>query len=333
MATYTQLVDGNDDGTKIGISSADKLGFFGVVPVVQPSGSGQAAYTAIGQHALTDNGGGTADQTVASQAAPTSITDSTGLSGSHNDTLAAVSGQKAGYVYYQNITAATTTGGADQKDVSGGGGAMANIVQPDVPRNIILNFTDGDALISAFQVDVVGVATDGSATAEQFLFAGGLDQTGSVIHAKITSVTVTSITGNGAGDVLDIGYGVKLGVPLPAGSTGLGIVKLVSNGTEEAASATDTANNSFTATTAPNATNDYEVWYEYIDAQETILNQNCSDLAQKIIELVTLAGVAQANLKEVTTELALIKIDIANTRLLGTAGRTALVDLGLIAGA
>jgi hypothetical protein len=40
--------------------------------------------------ALTDNGGGTADGTVASMAAPTTLTDSTGLSGSHNDTLAAV---------------------------------------------------------------------------------------------------------------------------------------------------------------------------------------------------------------------------------------------------
>lgn len=39
----------------------------------------------------------------------------------------------------------------------------------------------------------------------------------------------------------------------------------------------------------------------------TVLNQNASDAGQKIIELVTLAGVAQANLKEVTTELALQK--------------------------
>lgn len=40
--------------------------------------------------AFTDNGGGTADGTVASMAAATTLTDNTGLSGSHNDTLAAV---------------------------------------------------------------------------------------------------------------------------------------------------------------------------------------------------------------------------------------------------
>lgn len=36
----------------------------------------------------------------------------------------------------------------------------------------------------------------------------------------------------------------------------------------------------------------------------TALNQNASDTAQKVIELVTLATTAQNNLKEVTTELA-----------------------------
>lgn len=41
--------------------------------------------------ALTDNGGGTADGTVASMAAATTLTDSTGYSGTHDDTLAATS--------------------------------------------------------------------------------------------------------------------------------------------------------------------------------------------------------------------------------------------------
>lgn len=41
------------------------------------------------------------------------------------------------------------------------------------------------------------------------------------------------------------------------------------------------------------------------------LTQNDSSLGQKLIELVTLAGTAQNNLKEVTTELALIKTDVA----------------------
>lgn len=55
--------------------------------------NGVAPSTAEGPQAaiasLTDNGGGTADGTVAAQAEPVTLTDSTGLSGSHDDTLAA----------------------------------------------------------------------------------------------------------------------------------------------------------------------------------------------------------------------------------------------------
>ncbi len=84
--------------------------------------------------------------------------------------------------------------------------------QPDVPRNITITITDGDASISAFQIDVVGVNAKGQAATEQFLFAGGLVQTGNVAWATITSVTVTSITGDNAGDILDVGIGSKLGL-------------------------------------------------------------------------------------------------------------------------
>lgn len=218
------------------------------------------------------------------------LTDSSGWNGTHNDTLAANTAQKAGYMYLPNILAATTSAKATQLDVSLGASAMSGIVQPDVPRNIVINFTDANASISAFQVDVVGVAPDGTATAEQFVFAGGLHQAGSVIHARITSITLTSVTGQGAGDALDIGHGVKIGVVLPAGSTSLSVLKLKVDGTIEAASATDTTNNSFTATTAPDGAKDYEVWYEYLDAQQSILLQNLSDTAAKVIQLVALVN-------------------------------------------
>lgn len=37
------LGQGNDDGTVVGRSATDKVGFYGKTPVVQPSGSAQAA--------------------------------------------------------------------------------------------------------------------------------------------------------------------------------------------------------------------------------------------------------------------------------------------------
>lgn len=57
------------------------------IQAITPLVTQQAAVVA----ALTDNGGGTADGTVASMAAATALTDSTGLSGTHDDTLAATS--------------------------------------------------------------------------------------------------------------------------------------------------------------------------------------------------------------------------------------------------
>lgn len=221
--------------------------------------------TAATAAALTDNSGGTAA----------------------DGTILVCPVATAGYIYLPSPAAASTTGGATQLDVSAGAAAMSGIVQPDVPRNIVINFTDANASISAFTVNVVGVAPDGSATAEQFVFSAGLDQVGSVIHAKITSVTLASVTGQGAGDLLDIGYGSKLGVPVPAGSTGLTIQKLVFDNTQEAASATDTTNNSFTCTSALDGTKAVECWFSYTNLQTSRLRDAVVELAAQINKLIT----------------------------------------------
>lgn len=84
--------------------------------------------------------------------------------------------------------------------------------QPDVPRNITIAITDADVSITAFQITVAGVDGKGNSVSEVFNFAGGLTQTGNIAFATITSVTVDSITGAGAGDVLDVGIGSKLGL-------------------------------------------------------------------------------------------------------------------------
>lgn len=84
--------------------------------------------------------------------------------------------------------------------------------QPDVPRNITITVTDGNASISAFQIDIAGINAYGNSATEQFLFAGGLVQTGNVAWSDDVTVTVTSIVGDDAGDVLDVGIGSKLGL-------------------------------------------------------------------------------------------------------------------------
>ncbi len=78
------------DGSLQGVAdraagSSDAYGYVRLNGVASDTAEGpQAAVTA-----LVDNGGGTADGTVASQAEPVTLTDSTGLSGTHDDTLAA----------------------------------------------------------------------------------------------------------------------------------------------------------------------------------------------------------------------------------------------------
>lgn len=88
-------------------------------------------------------------------------------------------------------------------DISGGTGAVGTLVTPGPGERLLrITVTDGDTSINAFQIDVVGADRDGNAVTEQFLFAGGLVQTGTKRYAAITSITLTSSTGAGAGDTL-----------------------------------------------------------------------------------------------------------------------------------
>lgn len=46
MATYLEVTDGRPDGAHVGQNTSDKVGFWGVTPVTQPTNSAQAALTA-----------------------------------------------------------------------------------------------------------------------------------------------------------------------------------------------------------------------------------------------------------------------------------------------
>lgn len=277
--------------------------------------------------ALTDNSGGaTADGTIAVVTAPTAIantlTDSTGLSGTHDDTIAVLSnsaGRKCGNLYAQNLAAATTTGKATQLDVSAGAAAMASLVQPDYPRNAVITFTDANASISAFQVDVVGTAWDGSALTEQFVFAGGLVQSGIKAFKSVTSVTLTSVTGQGAGDTLDLGYGNAFGLPVPPSATTAAAInaKVLCDGSAETVTIS-AANNTWTPTTAANATHDYQLDFSYVDPTQANLTQNQCDIAEKVMELCASESTARTAIialtdaiKELSTKVNEIRTAIS----------------------
>jgi len=165
-----------------------------------------------------------------------------------------------------DAAAGSTSGKATQLDMSAGLAtySVAGIVDPDVPRNIVINFTDGDTSITAGTVTVTGVDVNGNAATETFDVTDGLDQVGSVAWATITSIALTGFAGNGAADTLDIGHGTKFGLPMPPSATGLDIDHLAVAGTEEVASAEDATYGTFTPTTAADGSKDIIVTYSYV---------------------------------------------------------------------
>jgi hypothetical protein len=261
------LNDGKDiianitTGSKIGGAAAQKLGRWGVTPVVQPGHNADpAAMAALTQNALTDNGGGTADQTVADQSEPTTLTDSTGDSATHDDTLA------DGKVATQSQNALTD---------SGGGTADQTVADQSEPTTL----TD---------------STGDSATHDDTLADG-----------KVATQTQEAMTDS-------------------SGGTANTTIEAVSGG---GADAPDNAsagqiNNNFADIAAQLAKIKTDVAALITEIVEQ--NQNDSDLAQKVIELVALGGVAHDNLKEVTTELALIKTDVAAAKTAIDANKAAI---------
>jgi len=243
----------------------------------------------------------TADTTVAS---PTATAPNAATA-----VAATKTGTTVGSVYMLNPAAAGTTNAATQLSLEGATGSetMTSPLQPDVPRCITITVTDSGVEISAFQIDIVGKAPDGSAATDQFLFAGGLVQVGTTVFAELTSITVTSITETGAtAKTLDAGWNTSIGVPVPAGSTGLTITHVDAAGTEEAAASVDATNNSFVFTTAPDGAKDFSVTYEYLDptAVEGITNLDAAIVdAASIRTQVTALVADNLNLRKIVNSL------------------------------
>lgn len=89
LADGANAAVGTSTGTKIGTAATQKLGLWGVTPVVQPSGASQAAVGSLALQSLTVSTGGTPGTTLAAATNTASLTDSTG--GSASTTLASIS--------------------------------------------------------------------------------------------------------------------------------------------------------------------------------------------------------------------------------------------------
>ncbi len=103
----------------------------------------------------------------------------------------------------------------DNKDISASvAGNTCTLAHsaPDLPRPIIVTVTDANASITVITLIVKGRDADGSYQEEYFYISGGLVQTGKKYFSLISEVEIDEITGNGAGDALDVGTGDNVGV-------------------------------------------------------------------------------------------------------------------------
>jgi hypothetical protein len=96
-------------------------------------------------------------------------------------------------------------------------GVLSLAAQLDVPRNLTYAITDANDSSSGTCV-VIGTDMLGRAVTESFTWAltVGKTKTGTVIFAKITSATLSGVTGSagGATDMINIGCGTVIGIPM-----------------------------------------------------------------------------------------------------------------------
>ncbi len=145
--------------------------------------------------------------------------------------------------------------------------AAEDVTDPVWPRNAVFVVTDtsGASTNLSGYVTVAGTDVAGNTVSETLTKAAGTTATltGSVAFKTVTSVQ--HLFQNGAvEDTLAMGYGVKLGLPVDTRVQKVtGVLASYKDGVADAVSALGTTYGTVTMTTAPNATNNYEVVYAF----------------------------------------------------------------------
>ena len=101
-------------------------------------------------------------------------------------------------------------------------GVISALTTLDVPRTITALLTDGDNSCAG-TLTIVGVDNQGRNVSEVLTVTaapGGKTLTGTKIFNTITSITLSSCSGGGGGDVLNIGSGTVIGLPFDITAAG-----------------------------------------------------------------------------------------------------------------
>jgi hypothetical protein len=84
-------------------------------------------------------------------------------------------------------------------------------LQPDVPRRITFAFTS-HAQITAYALNIRGITAQGEDVTEYFTTASGWTFTTAHAFATITAINLTTRTGTGAGDTMNVGISSSVGL-------------------------------------------------------------------------------------------------------------------------
>ena len=120
--------------------------------------------------------------------------------------------------HFQDCLAASATAIRSNEDLSAAVPLTFTLdAQPDIPRKLVWAF-DAHAQITAFTIVFTGVNAKGETITQTITAASGWSGTTNEAFATVTSIVMTTRTGTGAGDTIDIGTSDKLGLanPIPA---------------------------------------------------------------------------------------------------------------------
>jgi hypothetical protein len=143
-------------------------------------------------------------------------------------------------------------------------GAQILAGQPDYPRKLRVDITDGDASVTAGIVTIVGVGADGSALSEAVDLTGGTAvKVTDDAFATVTSATISALAGETGADLIGIGVDSALGLPIPAAATSVAVNKTIVDSADETVAGVDTTARTVDPTSAPDAAKDFDFYFSY----------------------------------------------------------------------
>ena len=165
---------------------------------------------------------------------------------------------------FMDVLAVSATHVRSNEDISAATPITFTIdAQPDVPRTLSWAF-DTHAQITEYDMEVIGVDAKGNTVTETWDETAGWSGETSNAFATITSIKMTSRTGTGAGDTMDIGITDVLGLSniIDITSDVYKIKKNNANATVAAAQVNITYDTYDMSVIGLAATDDFTIWYK-----------------------------------------------------------------------